>query len=124
MVVNAARGSHMTDDATKLTQLLQPELAKPAEAQDAVEAKKHRREELKARLAKDAAKAETASAAQAEQNNRRLEELKAKLAATRGSRSGQEPARRSSCRAGCRRSRKAPPLTRPAVAAQDASPAV
>jgi hypothetical protein len=56
MVVNAARGSHMTDGATKLTQLLQPELAKPAEAQDAVEAKKHRREELKARLAKDAAK--------------------------------------------------------------------
>ena len=71
----------MTDDATKLTQLLQPELAKPAEAQDAVEAKKHRREELKARLAKDAAKAETASAAQAEQNKRRVEELKTKLAA-------------------------------------------
>ena len=71
----------MTDDATKLTQLLQPELAKPAEAPDADEAKKHRREELKARLTKDAAKAETASAAQAEQNKRRVEELKAKLAA-------------------------------------------
>jgi hypothetical protein len=34
-----------------------------------------------ARLAKDAAKAETASAAQAAQNKRRVEELKAKLAA-------------------------------------------
>jgi hypothetical protein len=43
--------------------------------------KKHRREELKARLAKDAAKAETASAAQAEQNKRRVDELKTKLAA-------------------------------------------
>ena len=115
----------MTDDATKLTQLLQPELAKPAEAADADEAKKkHRREELKARLAKDAAKAETASAAQAEQNKRRVEELKTKLAANPRFK-GQGPARRSSCRAGCRRSRKAPPANatgrrRPG----DASPAV
>jgi hypothetical protein len=62
MVVNAAQGSHMTGDATKLTQLLRPELAKPAKTSDADEAKRNRREELKARLAKDAAKAETASA--------------------------------------------------------------
>jgi hypothetical protein len=76
MVVNAARGSHMTDYVMKLTQLLQPE-----QSQDTDAAKKRRIEELKARLAKDEAKAETASAAQAAQNKRRVEELKAKLAA-------------------------------------------